>query len=99
MNHARIKLGSIFTPFAYGVILTLIITVSFQFNKSVSAATIVGTKGDDFLIGDSEPNTIKALAGNDQIHGGPSKDNIYGDKGDDYVVANEGNDVITGGIG
>jgi Ca2+-binding RTX toxin-like protein len=60
---------------------------------------IMGTEGNDFLVGDSEPNIIRGLGGDDQIHGGPFEDWIYGQKGEDFVVGNEGTDVINGGRG
>jgi Ca2+-binding RTX toxin-like protein len=77
-----------------GAILLSIVLIG---DRYASGSIIIGTKGDDFLVGDPEVNTIRALAGDDQIHGGPARDKIYSEKGDDYVVGNEGNDMIIGG--
>lgn len=71
----------------------------FTAERSAFGANIIGTKGNDFLVGDEEVNTIRALAGDDQVHGGSSRDKVYGDKGNDYVVGNEGGDLILGGKG
>lgn len=54
------------------------------------ALTIIGTPGDDQIVGSRAHDRINALAGNDKIRarGGP-----------DHVVAGPGNDVVHGGAG
>ena len=58
-----------------------------------------GTNGDDKVVATSDPQTIKALAGNDEVWAYPGNDVVYGDKGDDYVDGSSGNDIIYGGPG
>ncbi len=81
------------------VVGSIFLSMIFTAERSALGANIVGTKGNDFLVGSEEVNTIRALAGDDQVHGGPSRDKVYGEKGNDYVVGNEGGDSILGGKG
>ena len=60
---------------------------------------IVGTDGDDILIGTSGPDVIIALGGNDRIESGSGKDIICAGPGADIIDAGSGNDIVLGGTG
>ncbi len=61
--------------------------------------TIVGTAGDDVLIGTEGPDIIFGLDGNDTIKGNGGDDIICGGKGADTINGNDGRDLLYGGIG
>ena len=70
------------------------------------AATIIGTPGDDVIVGTNKTDVIVSFGGNDTIFGGNGDDVIcsgYGNdvvdggNGKDYIDAGEGDDVVNGG--
>ncbi|MCP5031401.1 MAG: ExeM/NucH family extracellular endonuclease [Actinomycetia bacterium] len=71
-------------------------------------ATIIGTPGDDVIVGTSKADVIMTFGGNDEISGGNGNDVIcsgYGDdtvnggNGKDRINGEQGNDTIDGGNG
>ncbi len=66
---------------------------------------IIGTKGNDTLVGSYDADTINGLAGNDTITGNQGKDTLTGGGGNDQFVYSDyygdGTDIITdfGGVG
>src|SRR5262245_33150719 len=60
---------------------------------------IVGTDGNDILLGDTNDNVIRGLGGNDQINGDYGNDFLYGGAGDDFLVGGHDNDRLVGGAG
>jgi Ca2+-binding RTX toxin-like protein len=60
---------------------------------------IIGTDGDDILLGTACEDQISGGDGNDRIDGNEGDDVIYGGCGDDMIVGGDGNDVIYGGSG
>ncbi len=69
---------------------------------------IIGTPGDDHLVGTNDDDTIEGYAGHDGILGRGGDDDISGNEGDDYIrgdpgndgcYGNEGNDYLRGGDG
>lgn len=60
---------------------------------------ILGTPGNDNLVGTLEPDLIYGLTGNDTIGGIGESDTIYGNEGDDFINGNVTNDLIIGGKG
>ncbi|MEP3892145.1 MAG: hypothetical protein ABJN69_16930 [Hellea sp.] len=64
-----------------------------------TTGTYNGTAGDDFLIGNSEANSINGLGGNDFINGGLGNDELLGGDGDDVLASGGGSDIIDGGNG
>ncbi|MEH2174780.1 beta strand repeat-containing protein [Nostoc sp.] len=60
-------------------------------------ANIIGTNGNDTLVGSNDADTIKGLAGNDTIIGNKYNDTLTGGDGKDKFVYNFGddNDIIT----
>ncbi|HCV32360.1 MAG TPA: hypothetical protein DGO89_20725 [Microcoleaceae bacterium UBA9251] len=60
---------------------------------------ILGTPGNDNLVGTFEPDLIYGLTGNDTIGGIGESDTLYGNQDDDYINGNQTNDLIIGGKG
>lgn len=63
---------------------------------------IIGTKGNDLLIGQHGPDVIHGLAGNDRIRGGKAPDREFGNRGNDILNGiGSGNapDLLSGGRG
>jgi VCBS repeat-containing protein len=62
-------------------------------------ATIVGTPGDDHLVGTGGADVIVAGEGDDVVNGRGGKDVICGRAGDDTVRGGKGADVLRGAAG
>ena len=62
-------------------------------------ATIMGTPGNDILIGTNKDDVIIGLGGNDIIIGKNGNDRICAGPGNDVVIAGNGNDHVSGGDG
>ena len=62
-------------------------------------ATIVGTSGNDVLIGTKGVDVFVAMGGDDQIRGRAGDDIICAGSGDDMIWGNNGADLIYGGEG
>jgi predicted extracellular nuclease len=61
--------------------------------------TIVGTEGDDVLVGTNGRDVIAGLGGDDVIRGGNGEDVICGGLGNDRISGDNGDDVLLGGFG
>jgi Ca2+-binding RTX toxin-like protein len=77
-------------------------------NDTLIGCGVIGSKYDDTLTGDGNPNslegmggadTISGAGGDDELDGGGSDDHLYGGDGNDYLQGGVGNDVIDGGAG
>jgi len=95
--------------FGNSKILTQTITI-LACGKPVSSYNLImGTSGDDNLVGKSDvPNLIIGLEGNDIIHAGNAGDCIiagngdniiFGGSGEDTIIAGNGDNIIKGGSG
>ena len=62
----------------------------------INNATIVGTAGDDYLLGTEGPDVIFGLAGNDIILGKGGDDVLCGGDGKDSLLGGAGDDIIYG---
>ncbi|MBN2113892.1 MAG: hypothetical protein JW785_07185, partial [Acidimicrobiia bacterium] len=62
-------------------------------------ATIVGSEGDDVLVGTAGPDVIVGLGGDDVLTGGGGRDVLCGGDGDDLLRGGPGRDVLVGGEG
>lgn len=62
-----------------------------------SVENVVGSDGNDTIIGDGEVNKLSGRGGNDKIDGGAGDDTITGGGGDNNLSGGSGNDTISGG--
>ena len=60
---------------------------------------VLGTPGNDNLVGTFERDVIYGLTGNDTIGGMGESDTLYGNEDDDVINGNQTNDLIIGGKG
>ena len=60
---------------------------------------VVGTTGDDTIIGDDQDNILEGGAGDDTLDGGLGTDSLIGGAGDDTITASVGADNTDGGAG
>ncbi|HEX2129693.1 MAG TPA: hypothetical protein VHF58_10805 [Solirubrobacterales bacterium] len=63
------------------------------------AASIVGTRGNDVLVGTPRRDVIAARGGNDVVRGLDRRDIVCGGGGRDTLKGNAGNDKLKGGRG
>jgi len=67
---------------------------------STGTVKIIGSGGDDVLVGDVDSkNTITGGLGNDAITGGSANDSLSGGDGKDTITSGAGNDYLDGGAG
>lgn len=64
--------------------------------KTLASDDIVGTPGDDRLVGASRTRNILAGDGADQVDGGSASETLSGGGGSDRIRGGNGNDVIYG---
>jgi Ca2+-binding RTX toxin-like protein len=67
--------------------------------RVVEAPPIIGTAGDDNLLGTHCADTIDGRAGDDNIDAREGNDIIIGGAGDDHIIAGPGNDIVYAGAG
>jgi Ca2+-binding RTX toxin-like protein len=67
--------------------------------RVVDAPPIIGTNGDDNLLGTLCADVIDARDGHDNIDAREGNDLILAGDGDDHVVAGSGNDIVHAGSG
>ncbi|MEG4501122.1 M10 family metallopeptidase [Microcoleus sp. F10-C6] len=60
---------------------------------------LVGSSGNDQVLGNELPNSILGSAGTDTISGGRQSDSLDGGEGGDYIYGDKGMDLLTGGGG
>lgn len=60
---------------------------------------VVGTTGNDFLVGSLRHDLIFGLRGNDRIFGLRGHDILRGGLGNDRLFGGRGRDIIRGGLG
>jgi Ca2+-binding RTX toxin-like protein len=65
----------------------------------IEAPPIIGTCGDDNLLGTHCADTIDGRAGDDNIDAREGNDIIIGGAGDDHIIAGAGNDIVYAGAG
>ena len=71
----------------------------FTLTVDVTPAVIVGTDGNDRIVGTSNDDIILGLAGKDVIHGKAGNDLILGGEGNDILKGQAGDDRLEGGAG
>ena len=60
---------------------------------------LIGTPGDDKLIGKKGDDILDGAAGNDKLNGNSGSDVLVGGSGDDKLNGNKGDDTLDGGSG
>ncbi len=70
-----------------------------QCDPSTKGKTIVGTNGDDNLVGTEGSDVIIGRNGNDRLSGCSGSDKILGDNGDDLLTGGQGADFFRCGPG
>ncbi|MGO4676471.1 peroxidase family protein, partial [Bosea sp. 2YAB26] len=60
---------------------------------------LVGTAGADIINADRGDDTVTGLAGNDTIDAGRGADTVDGGDGDDTILGDRDNDILNGGAG
>jgi len=66
---------------------------------------LIGTSGNDTILGNDLPNVLMGLTGNDSIDGGAENDTLFGHQGNDSLYGDDsnngkvGDDLIYGGQG
>ncbi|MPZ24231.1 MAG: hypothetical protein GEU28_11975 [Dehalococcoidia bacterium] len=63
------------------------------------SGVIIGTAGDDVIVGSPDPDIIRAGGGDDIIFGGTGNDTLLGEGGDDELHGGQGFDRLVGGPG
>lgn len=66
---------------------------------AAAAKDIVGTPGDDLLVGTEQADRIDGLGGHDNLFGLGGDDVLDGGEGDDELFGGDGDDVADGGRG
>ena len=64
-----------------------------------TAATNVGTNGNDTLRGGSGNDTLRGFQGDDRLYGEGGNDSLRGDEGNDLLVGGAGDDILAGRSG
>jgi Ca2+-binding RTX toxin-like protein len=91
-----------------GVTVDLLTGAATGFAYIRNVENIIGSTGDDTLLGNGLDNvldggngvdTMRAGFGNDTLRGGVGADILYGDQGDDTLVGGDGADRLDGGAG
>ena len=62
----------------------------------ISFENLIGSKGDDTLLGNDEDNIIGGGGGTDTIHGRAGDDILSGETGDDFLYGGEGVSSLSG---
>jgi Ca2+-binding RTX toxin-like protein len=70
-----------------------------EINPAGPSNVILGTEGDDLLIGTPETELILALGGNDTVYGNGGADDIRGGSGGDALFGSTSAERIDGGAG
>lgn len=80
----------------------LVVTLPALADKNPGPDTVIGTAGDDYLVGGRSPDVIRGLGGNDDIWGQRAPDRLYGGAGNDKLHgfgSGETSDLLDGGPG
>jgi Ca2+-binding RTX toxin-like protein len=68
-------------------------------NTIANIENIIATQDKDIIVGNTQNNTLKGMAGADTISGGAGEDSIEGGDGNDTISGNAGNDILKAGAG
>jgi Ca2+-binding RTX toxin-like protein len=82
-----------------GIVATATSASAVELTCGDLSSTIVGTDGDDFIIGEDYGDVVSAGMGQDFIYTRGGDDWICGGQGDDQIYVGGGADFINGGGG
>jgi Ca2+-binding RTX toxin-like protein len=68
-------------------------------NIILAPLNVIGTDGNDTLLGLAADDTLSGGLGNDTLKGGKGNDSLDGGDGNDLLDGGEGNDTLVGGAG
>jgi Ca2+-binding RTX toxin-like protein len=68
-------------------------------NGAKGFEVVIGTAGNDAIVGNGSDNILAGNDGNDYLAGGAGDDTIYGGNGDDFIAPGDGKDTVYGGLG
>ena len=68
-------------------------------DQLISIENVVGSQGDDIIVGDQGGNEITGGLGDDRLEGGGGTDFLAGGDGDDLLFGNGDNDLLVGNDG
>ncbi len=74
-------------------------TLLYDLELTPTGKTLVGTNGDDLLVGSKGEDDINGRGGDDEIFARDGDDNVRGGFGDDRIVAAGGDDDVYGSAG
>ena len=60
---------------------------------------VIGTPGNDVIVGNDADNRLQGLGGNDELRGNDGNDDLKGEAGDDTLYGGDGNDDLRGESG
>lgn len=72
---------------------------SYAHQEVFNIQNVVGTDGNDTIIGNSQDNMLSGGDGNDSIEAGSGNNQLIGGSGNDILVGGTGNDTMIGGDG
>ena len=83
-------------------LLTGLVTGASGEDSLVGIESVIGSRFNDNLVGDSQANELSGGAGNDVLEGGAGDDTLIGGSGIDLLTGGEGDDVyevdVTGDV-
>lgn len=72
---------------------------NFTLDTLIGIENLVGGGGDDFLLGDNNPNLLVGLGGGDNLWGFSGADTLIGGEGNDIIVGGDDADLLESGLG
>lgn len=70
------------------------VNISYQ-----EGCTLLGTQGNDVLLGGAQNDTLYGGDGNDVLSGGAGNNDLYAGNGNDILFSGSGNELLDGGTG
>jgi Ca2+-binding RTX toxin-like protein len=70
------------------------LSASTTFGLDIEPGPIMGTPGNDLLVGDASDNAMEGLGGDDSLDGQGGNDSVYGGLGNDTMLGGAGDDYL-----
>ncbi|WP_419904915.1 cadherin domain-containing protein [Kiloniella sp.] len=68
-----------------------------EFDHLYGIENVIGSDGDDYIVGDDNHNIIEGRGGDNYLRGGGGSDTLIGSEGSDVLRGGRGNDTLVGG--